>query len=374
MSSIKKGRVTIETVKGRIRLRWRDNFRDKVCSLSVGAADSTASQLKAELVALMIGIDLENIPQTYDRSLDKYRLMITQGVIDSRMQPLTVADLFKAFYKHRTPDLEWASYSKWDALKNHLKPLEDKLASQINYQISDAFVKSFSTSVDTKRSYLALLKACWRFGIMRFDLQSNPWELIYLPRAEKPEPDPFTLEEVQRIVQGFRGQYHYAYVCCLLSLGSRPSEASALTWSDIDFNTNIISISKALDGRGCSKSTKTRKSRLVPMPPSLKSILLAHRPEGWKLEGLVFPAKKGGKLNLKMFLKRNWKPTLERVGVRYRSTYKCRHTVWSHAVADLPIAEAAKLAGNLPSTLLRNYVGSVTLSEMPDLLRNAQAG
>jgi integrase len=372
MSYTKKGRVTIENVKNRVRLRWRDD--SKVRTMSVGAESSLSAQLKAELVALMIGIDLENIPQTYDRSLDKYRLMITQGVIDSRMQPLTVADLFKAFYKHRTPDLEWASYSKWDALKNHLKPLEDKLASQINYQTADAFIKSFSTAVDTKRSYLALLKACWRFGIMRYDLQSNPWELIYLPRAEKPEPDPFNLDEVQRIVQGFHGKYHYAYVCCLLSLGSRPSEASALIWGDIDFETNAISISKALDGRGCSKSTKTRKSRLVPMPPSLKSILLAHRPEGWQSDGLVFPAKKGGKINLKAFLKNHWKPTLAQVGVRYRSTYKCRHTVWSHAIADLPIAEAAKLAGNLPSTLLRNYVGSVTLSEMPDLLRNAQAG
>jgi hypothetical protein len=67
-------------------------------------------------------------------------------------------------------------------------------------------------------------------------------------------------------------------------------------------------------------------------------------------------------------------PTLQKLGIRYRPQYNTRHTVWSHAIAGsedvppMPIAEAAKYAGNRPETMMRQYLGAVTQSEMPDLI------
>jgi len=37
----------------------------------------------------------------------------------------------------------------------------------------------------------------------------------------------------------------------------------------------------------------------------------------------------------------------------------------------MPIAEAAKYAGNRPETMMRHYLGAVTQSEMPDLIGEA---
>jgi integrase len=362
----KKGGVAIEDVKGRIRLRWRVSKQSKPVSMAVGAARDPICLLRAEQVALQIAIDLANVPRTYDATLNRYRRMVDPH--QAACVSVGVLDLFKEFYKYKSKHLEYGSLSKWEAVQGHLAVFAHKEAAQLDERLCQAFFDGLSQlAAETRRSYLSILKACWVFGQLRHGLMGNPWALVQLPRAEKREPDPFSAAEVGRILAGFAGQYHYPFVCCLLALGCRPGEASALTWADVDFESGQVAITKSWDGRSI-KATKNRKNRVVPMVATLVTILIAHRPDDWQPSGTVFPAKKGGRINLKMFLKRQWIPTLERMGVRYRSTYKCRHTVWSHAVLSMPIAEAAQRAGNLPTTLLTNYIGSVTASPMPDLL------
>lgn len=356
----KKGLVSIENCRGRIRLRWP--YQGKRISLSIGQYDAL-NNLKAEIVALQIGIDLG--ARQYDETLQKYRKLIDPDY-EPRVNTVGVLDLFKDFYKYRSSNLEPNSKTKYEALQNRLALLGNKKATQVTEQLAEAFISSLSQlSIETRRSYLALLKACWDYGRLRHDLTRNPWDLIRLPRAEKPEPDPFTLAEVQQILAGFAGTHYYKFVCTLLALGCRPGEASALTWGDFDWDAMTVQVNKSWDGRSV-KTTKTRKSRVVPLIDSLKTLLYQ---DDLQPDALAFPAPKGGFINLKIFLRRYWRPTLDRVGVRYRPTYHCRHTVWSFAVLQMPIAEAAKNAGNLPSTLLRNYIGSVSASPMPDLLK-----
>jgi len=361
----KKGGVTIESVKGRIRLRWL--ISGKRVSLAIGPESDLLAQLKAEQVALQIAVDLASQPQTYDATLRRYRIMLDPQATE--IVYVGVLDLFDRFFKYRSTDLEENSLSKWEAVRGHLATIGHKKAAHVDERLVQIFFGNLSRlSVETRRSYLAILRACWDYGKLRHGLESNPWELIRLPRGEKPEPDPFTLAEVVRILAGFEGKYYRPFVCGLLGLGCRPGEASALTWADIDWDAGNVSINKSWDGKKV-KATKTRKVRSVPMVRSLREVLLAHRPEDWQADGLVFPAPKGGHVSTRLFLRRYWQPTLLHVGVRYRPTYKCRHTVWSHAVLTMPIAEAAQIAGNLPSTLLASYVGSVSASPMPDLLR-----
>jgi integrase len=362
----RKGPVSIEVVGTRIRLRWK--VSGQPVSLAIGAADCPLARIKAEQVALQIAVDLMAEPTTYDVSLLRYKAMIDPHA--ALISSVGVLDLFDRFFKYRSTDLERNSKAKWEAVRKHLAALSHKKAAQVDERLCQLFFSGLGhLSVDTRRSYLAILRACWGYGGLRYGLKSNPWELIRLPRAERSEPDPFTLAEVQRILAGFADSHYRPFVCGLLSLGCRPGEAAALTWADVDWDTNTVSINKSWDGEAV-KSTKTRKIRAVPMVASLRTILSAHRPSDWQPTDLIFTAPKGGFINTRVFLRQHWKPTLVRMGVRYRSVYKCRHTVWSHAILTMPIAEAAQNAGNLPSTLLANYVGSVSASPMPDLLQS----
>jgi integrase len=58
----------------------------------------------------------------------------------------------------------------------------------------------------------------------------------------------------------------------------RVSEALALQWKDIDFETNEIQVCSQLDGYGTTKAPKTRAAmRTVPLLPVLGHSLKQHR-------------------------------------------------------------------------------------------------
>jgi integrase len=100
----------------------------------------------------------------------------------------------------------------------------------------------------------------------------------------------------------------------------------------------------------------------------LRIHLLEIRPEAAKPDGILFPSPQGKHISAKLFLRRHWIPLIAKAGVRYRPTYNTRHSTWSHNIADgMPIAEAAKLAGNRPETMVRRYLGSVSQSKMKNL-------
>jgi integrase len=373
MASRKKGAVGIEVIgvkpRQRLRLRWR--YAGQQVTLAIGKAGDLISELKAEQVALQVAIDLAGFEGDYDESLMKYRCILDPKAAERRS--IGVLDLFEKFFKYKSETLEAGSKTNYEAVRGHLRIFDTKKAAYVTEQQCLTFFKGLNhLAIGTRRSYRAILRACWRYGILRHGLKTNPWELVCLPRSESvPDPDPFSTDEVLQILVGFESSYYFQFVCGLLAFGCRPGEAIAMTWADVDFERDQVRINKSWDGSQV-KMTKTRLTRTVSLAPTIKAILL-QCPEK-EPTALVFPAVEGGFIDRKNFLNRHWKPTLERMNVRYRPTYKCRHTVWSYAVLQMPIAEAAKQAGNLPRTLLRNYVGSVTLSEMPDLLRNAEAG
>jgi integrase len=88
-----------------------------------------------------------------------------------------------------------------------------------------------------------MLKSAMQEGLM----SHNPCALLEWPRQHKFRPDPFTPEERLKIL-AHCAENHAFYYPCVLTLfytGMRPSEASALTWADVDLEAGTISISKS---------------------------------------------------------------------------------------------------------------------------------
>jgi integrase len=179
--------------------------------------------------------------------------------------------------------------------------------------------------------------------------------------------DPFTAAEVDRILAAFEGSFYLPFVKGLFATGCRPGEVAALTWADVQ-GVDLI-ISKSWCDRSLRvKQTKTGRDRIVPITPGLRT-LLRDLECGKNQEDLIFPSRQNKHISAKSFLVRHWMPALKRAEVRYRSTYRTRHTVWSHAIDQgISIVAAAEMAGNSPTTMTRHYLGSVNRSELPDLL------
>lgn len=81
--------------------------------------------------------------------------------------------------------------------------------------------------------------------------KKNPARMIGNVKSRKPKIDFWTLEEFQKVISLlYKGDYyeHYLFISywLLFMTGMRIGEAAALQWSDIDFETGVLSINKNL--------------------------------------------------------------------------------------------------------------------------------
>ena len=81
---------------------------------------------------------------------------------------------------------------------------------------AEAFTNWLLTQIEpiTAKDRLALIKACWQWGIEQDLVESNPWKEITkrVKPAPKQPPKPFTLEEIGAIIQAFRkDRYYHCY-------------------------------------------------------------------------------------------------------------------------------------------------------------------
>jgi integrase len=363
MERTSRGAVSVEQFRNRVRLRWR--YQTERLTMTIGDANSKVAWTVARQLAQQIEADL--LTGNYDETRAKYR---PDG---HKADELLVVNLFASFQLAR----DMLEDSKYKALARKLKrlPLGRKDANRVSQTDAEAFIAGLNVAISTQRSYLTILQACWDFGCERKGLKRNPWEGVFLARAEPKRADPFEQQEVEQILQAFAGSYYLNWVKGLFSVGCRPGELSALTWADVQLEQRRVLINKAWNSqKRILKTTKTSKIRVTPIPSSLARLLTAIKPEDAAPTDLVFPSPEGVFQDVHNFLNRHWKPTLQKLGIRYRPQYNTRHTVWSHAIAGsedvppMPIAEAAKYAGNRPETMMRHYLGAVTQSEMPDLI------
>ena len=81
--------------------------------------------------------------------------------------------------------------------------------------------------------------------------KKNPSRMIGNIKSKKTKVDFWTLEEFQKVISLlYKGDYyeHYLFISfwLLFMTGMRIGEAAALQWSDIDFETGLLSITKTL--------------------------------------------------------------------------------------------------------------------------------
>lgn len=132
---------------------------------------------------------------------------------------------------------------------------------------------SYSTAQKVKIVIQAMFKQARKSRLIQWD----PAEDLQLPKAPKGTHRSITESERTAIIQ--LSDHHYAglYVLTMLYCGLRPGEAIALQWKDIDFQSHLIHVSKAVES-GHKRAIKAPKSnsgiRDIPIPDDLYQRLL----------------------------------------------------------------------------------------------------
>lgn len=123
-----------------------------------------------------------------------------------------------------------------------------------------------------------------------------------------------------------------------LQTGTRIGEAAAIEWSDVDFLSGKVRISKCIHwGRGkeamtyVQPFTKTGVSRYVPLTPSLKSLLMDLNQQS--ANGLIFSHDGNTPLPFRA-IQYFYDKAYEGAGIKHRGTHILRHTFSTDFLTD----------------------------------------
>ena len=154
-----------------------------------------------------------------------YKTQVKESTYKNRYA--TIEKHFSYFYKMNTDKIEPIHVQNWQL----------KLAK--NY------------SPNYVRIIQGMLAIAFDRAIVLGLAKKNAARMIGNVKSRKPKIDFWTLEEFQKVISLlYKGDYyeHYLFISfwLLFMTGMRIGEAAALQWSDIDFETGILSINKNL--------------------------------------------------------------------------------------------------------------------------------
>ncbi|MEU9055669.1 site-specific integrase [Streptomyces sp. NPDC048384] len=197
-------------------------------------------------------------------------------------------------------------------------------------------------------------------AVRRGHLGRNPVQLAKAPRVREEEVEPYTVEEVQRLLQTADHRRNSARWAVALALGLRQGEALGLKWADVDLERGVLMVRRSRRrpryAHGCGDScgrkagycpqrqrtnpetadTKSRAGRrAVGLPAQLVDLLRVHRTkqdseraaagDDWADEGWLFATQTGTGTSPRTDYD-DWKELLKDAKVRDGRLHDARHT------------------------------------------------
>lgn len=247
-----------------------------------------------------------------------------------------------------------------DWWKKHLgtKPVEALVHSDILRALS----KEAEWSGKTRNNRVIPLRRMLELAIRDGIIKSNPLEGLEAASHQKPEPDPFTTEEANTIIQAMEqmfGEQMANYFGFKFFTGLRTGESLGLRWGSIDWPSKTMVVKEGLVMGEHVESTKTSRSRSVHLNSNAIYFLKRQKAHTFMLpEGWVFVDPKTGKRWADDWGPRNtyWEPVLRKLGLRYRSPYQTRHTYATMMLmAGVTPAFAARQMGHSVQMFISTY-------------------
>ncbi|QKS26784.1 site-specific integrase [Vreelandella titanicae] len=179
-------------------------------------------------------------------------------------------------------------------------------------------------SPKTINSHMTILRMVLGEAAERFEFET-PYKNIKPLKLQKTHIEPFSLQEVQRIIDNIRPDYRNYYTVRFFT-GMRTGEVDGLKWKNVDFAKREILVRETLIN-GETEYTKTDGSqREIPMFGQVYDALKTQYAATGQKSAYVFCNQMGQPLDHNNVTKRVWYPLLKALGLTKRRPYQTRHT------------------------------------------------
>jgi integrase len=229
----------------------------------------------------------------------------------------------------------------------------------------------------------AVLHAALEQAVQWRLLDSNPASGVEIPKPRRAEIQVLRPDEARRFLDHIAGTRYGALFGLALTTGMRPSEYLALRWSDIDWEKETVSVTRALK-KGCGWSftpTKRTRSRRVV---KLGAWVIVQLRELWRADVTqlseipieirqIFRSASGRPVNSD-FLARVFKRRLQEAGRPPMRLYDLRHTAATLALAaGVPAKVISEQLGHASSAFTLDVYTHVLPHLQTDAVKRVEA-
>lgn len=145
-------------------------------------------------------------------------------------------------------------------------------------------------------------------------------------KQKRTDVQPFSLDEVQRILAAVRADYR-DYLTVRFFTGLRTGEVNGLKWKHIDLERNLILVRESVVNGEENDGLKTESSqRDVAMLPMVRAAIENRLKQRTPDCPWVFTTRDGNPIDAHNFCNRIWYPLLRYLGFEARRPYQTRHT------------------------------------------------
>uniref|UniRef100_UPI0040485A59 Arm DNA-binding domain-containing protein n=1 Tax=Rheinheimera sp. TaxID=1869214 RepID=UPI0040485A59 len=195
---------------------------------------------------------------------------------------------------------------------------------------------------------------------------NTPFTRIKPLKVPKSDVQPFSLDEVNLILEKCRSDYRNYYIVRFFT-GMRTGEIDGLKWRYVDFTRGLILVRETIVAGEDDYTKNDFSQRDIKMiGPVLDAMRRQFRATGNASE-YVFCNREGKPLEHNNVTKRVWYPLLNRLGLEKRRPYQTRHTaatLWL-AAGESPEWIARQMGHSTTEMLFKTYSRFV-----PNLTRN----
>lgn len=245
----------------------------------------------------------------------------------------------------------WTLNNYKSKLNAHLlkAPFVNKPINEITDDDIEAWLYDKAAAMDTT-FLMTIVSMVFKFALKKRYITQNPALLVQRPPVMKKLPDPFTQEEMNKIILGIDPHYQ-DYIEFKFLTGMSSAEVHGLKKENLDFESGLIHITQA-NVNGIEGQPKNAfRMRSIEMNSRVYEILL--RQISKHSSPYVFVNKHGNPIHSNHFARVIWKKLLKKLDIRYRRAYNTRHTFISMALkAGEAVDYVAKFVGHCNTQMI----------------------